>query len=73
MNTSTDTTATQLKDVMAGVCTPVAVVTAMDGARPHGTTVSAFASLSMTPPMVLSVSSVGPSYYGSFERPNSSE
>lgn len=53
MNTSTDTTATQLKDVMAGVCTPVAVVTAMDGARPHGTTVSAFASLSMTPPMVL--------------------
>ncbi|WP_461069861.1 flavin reductase [Streptomyces pseudoechinosporeus] len=25
----------------------------MDGRRPHGTTVSAFASLSMTPPMVL--------------------
>ncbi|MGP4045415.1 flavin reductase [Streptomyces sp. 2A115] len=31
---------------------PVAVVTAMDGRRPHGTTVSAFACLSMTPPMV---------------------
>ena len=41
------------RDVMAGVCTPVSVVTAMAGARPHGTTVSAFASLSMTPPMVL--------------------
>jgi flavin reductase (DIM6/NTAB) family NADH-FMN oxidoreductase RutF len=43
----------KFKDVMAGVCTPVSVVTAMDGHRPHGTTVSAFASLSMTPPMVL--------------------
>jgi flavin reductase (DIM6/NTAB) family NADH-FMN oxidoreductase RutF len=38
---------------MARVCTPVSVVTALDGDRPHGTTVSAFASLSMTPPMVL--------------------
>lgn len=41
------------REVMAGVCTPVAVVTAMDGERPHGTTVSAFASLSLDPPMVL--------------------
>ncbi|MFH9821152.1 flavin reductase family protein [Streptomyces sp. NPDC017230] len=41
------------RDVMAAVATPVAVVTAMDGTRPHGTTVSAFASLSLTPPMVL--------------------
>ncbi|NKQ51620.1 flavin reductase family protein [Amycolatopsis sp. K13G38] len=41
------------RDVMAGVCTPVSVVTTMDGARPHGTTVSAFSSLSMRPPMVL--------------------
>lgn len=39
--------------VMAQVCTPVTVVTAMDGDRPHGTTVSAFASLSISPPMVL--------------------
>jgi flavin reductase (DIM6/NTAB) family NADH-FMN oxidoreductase RutF len=39
--------------VMGSVCTPVAVVTAMAGARPHGTTVSAFASLSLEPPMVL--------------------
>jgi flavin reductase (DIM6/NTAB) family NADH-FMN oxidoreductase RutF len=38
---------------MARVCTPVSVVTAMSGLLPHGTTVSAFASLSMQPPMVL--------------------
>ncbi|MFI9534351.1 flavin reductase family protein [Nocardia fusca] len=42
-----------LKEAMAAVCTPVAVVTTMDGKRPHGTTVSAFASLSMAPPMIL--------------------
>jgi flavin reductase (DIM6/NTAB) family NADH-FMN oxidoreductase RutF len=41
------------REVMSGVCTPVSVVTAMDGQRPHGTTVSAFTSLSMDPPMVL--------------------
>ena len=44
---------TLLRDVMAGVATPVSVITAMDGERPHGTTVSAFMSLSMSPPMVL--------------------
>lgn len=49
---STDLTA-QFRDAMATVCTPVAVVTAMDGDRPHGTTVSAFASLSMSPPSLL--------------------
>lgn len=38
---------------MARVCTPVSVVTTLDGDRPHGTTVSAFASLSLDPPMVL--------------------
>ncbi|WP_254206016.1 flavin reductase family protein [Nocardia alni] len=38
---------------MAAVCTPVSVVTAMADGLPHGTTVSAFASLSMDPPMVL--------------------
>jgi flavin reductase (DIM6/NTAB) family NADH-FMN oxidoreductase RutF len=48
------TVATQaFRDVMARVCTPVCVVTALDGHHPHGTTVSAFASLSLTPPMVL--------------------
>ncbi len=41
------------REVMASVCTPVSVVTAMAGGLPHGTTVSAFASLSMEPPMVL--------------------
>src|SRR5437764_1050315 len=41
------------KDAMTNVAAPVAVVTAMDGALPAGTTVSAFLSLSMTPPMVL--------------------
>lgn len=41
------------REVMAAAASPVAVVTALDGSRPHGTTVSAFASLSLTPPMVL--------------------
>jgi flavin reductase (DIM6/NTAB) family NADH-FMN oxidoreductase RutF len=39
--------------VMASVCTPVSIATAFDGSRPHGTTISAFASLSMKPPMIL--------------------
>lgn len=43
----------RFRDVMADVPTPVTVITAMDDARPHGTTVSAFSSLSMNPPMVL--------------------
>ncbi|POM23191.1 4-nitrophenol 4-monooxygenase/4-nitrocatechol 2-monooxygenase, reductase component [Actinomadura rubteroloni] len=39
------------RDLMAGVCAPVTIVTtSADG--PHGTTVSAFASLSLRPPMV---------------------
>ena len=38
---------------MSGVCTPVTVVTAFNGTMPHGTTVSAFTSLSLAPPMVL--------------------
>lgn len=41
------------REVMAGVCTPVAVVTTIAGGLPHGTTVSAFASLSLAPPMVM--------------------
>ncbi|HEU0101169.1 MAG TPA: flavin reductase family protein [Mycobacteriales bacterium] len=47
------TTAERFVAAMSTVCTPVAVVTAMAGARPHGTTVSAFASLSLAPPMVV--------------------
>jgi flavin reductase (DIM6/NTAB) family NADH-FMN oxidoreductase RutF len=41
------------KAVMGSVCTPVTVVTAFDGDRPHGTTVSAFCALSLAPPMVM--------------------
>ncbi|MFD6548506.1 flavin reductase family protein [Streptomyces sp. NPDC058398] len=41
------------RDAMAAVASPVAVVTAVDGERAHGTTVSAFVSLSLAPPMVL--------------------
>lgn len=40
------------RDAMAEVCAPVTVVTALVDGRPHGTTVSAFASLSLEPPMV---------------------
>ena len=49
VGTLTDT----FKEVMAGVCSPVSVVTATADGRPHGSTVSAFASLSLVPPMVL--------------------
>ena len=45
--------AAAFRTTMAAVCTPVSVVTALDGHLPHGTTVSAFASLSMAPPMLL--------------------
>jgi flavin reductase (DIM6/NTAB) family NADH-FMN oxidoreductase RutF len=47
------TLADSFREVMAGVATPVSVVTALRDGHPHGTTVSAFASLSMDPPMVL--------------------
>jgi flavin reductase (DIM6/NTAB) family NADH-FMN oxidoreductase RutF len=39
------------RDLMAAVCAQVTIVTAAEGA-PFGTTVSAFASLSLRPPMV---------------------
>ncbi len=45
--------AADFRAVMAGVATPVSVVTTLTDGHPHGTTVSAFASLSMSPPMVL--------------------
>lgn len=38
---------------MGNVATPVSIVTALEDDRPHGSTVSAFASLSMDPPMIL--------------------
>jgi flavin reductase (DIM6/NTAB) family NADH-FMN oxidoreductase RutF len=50
---ATDVPPELFKAVMGSVCTPVSVVTAFEGTRPHGTTVSAFSSLSLTPPMVM--------------------
>jgi len=43
----------RFRATMGNVATPVAVVTSVGSGRPHGTTVSAFVSLSMDPPMVL--------------------
>ena len=43
----------EFRATMASVCMPVTVVTAMDAGRPHGTTVSAFSSLSIEPPLVM--------------------
>jgi len=42
----------QFRDMMAGVCAPVTVVTTMTSAGPHGTTVSSFSSLSLDPPLI---------------------
>jgi flavin reductase (DIM6/NTAB) family NADH-FMN oxidoreductase RutF len=41
------------REALASVAAPVAVVTSFHGQRPHGTTVSAFCSLSLEPPLVL--------------------
>ncbi|MEW2503780.1 flavin reductase family protein [Amycolatopsis sp. NPDC047767] len=44
----------RFREVMAHVATPVSVVTGLsDGGSPYGSTVSAFSSLSLRPPMVL--------------------
>jgi len=43
----------EFRSALASVCAPVTVVTAMDDARPHGTTVSAFSSLSLQPPLIM--------------------
>jgi flavin reductase (DIM6/NTAB) family NADH-FMN oxidoreductase RutF len=64
--------ADDFRSVMGAVATPVAVATAMDQRGPHGTTVSAFTSLSLDPPMVLVALDRGsaPTWY-SAERPTS--
>jgi len=49
----TDDLRSVFRNTMAGVCTPVSVVTTICRNFPFGTTVNAFASLSMEPPMVL--------------------
>ena len=41
------------RNVMARVAAAVSVITSMTDGAPHGTTVSAFASLSIRPPMVM--------------------
>jgi flavin reductase (DIM6/NTAB) family NADH-FMN oxidoreductase RutF len=41
------------REALAAVAAPVAVVTSFHRERPHGTTVSAFCSLSLEPPLVL--------------------
>jgi flavin reductase (DIM6/NTAB) family NADH-FMN oxidoreductase RutF len=41
------------REALASVCTPVSVVTSHHEGHAHGTTVSAFCSLSLEPPMVL--------------------
>lgn len=41
------------RTVMATVCTPVAVVTAVENGHRHGTTVGSFCSLSLEPPLIL--------------------
>lgn len=43
----------QFRAAMAQVCTPVSIVTTMSADGPFGTTVSAFNSLSMNPPMIM--------------------
>ena len=40
------------RDLMAGVCAPVSVVTTADADGPHGATVSSLASLSLRPALV---------------------
>ena len=42
----------EFRDLMAGVCAPVTVVTTTGDGRPYGATVSSFTSLSLNPPLV---------------------
>ncbi|TRY18658.1 flavin reductase family protein [Tessaracoccus rhinocerotis] len=48
-----DELAAAFREAMSRVSAPVTIVTTMQDGVPHGTTVSAFASLSVHPPMVL--------------------
>ena len=40
------------RDLMAGVCAPVSIVTTADEDGPHGATVSSLASVSLRPPLI---------------------
>jgi flavin reductase (DIM6/NTAB) family NADH-FMN oxidoreductase RutF len=53
MNAADSALIDRFRGVMSTVCSPVTVITAAGQDRPHGTTVSAFTSLSLDPPMVL--------------------
>ncbi|MDI2030550.1 flavin reductase family protein [Saccharopolyspora sp. TS4A08] len=53
MSTTPAVTHDEFRAVMGSIATPVAVVSAFDRDRPHGTTVSAFMSLSKEPPMTV--------------------
>jgi flavin reductase (DIM6/NTAB) family NADH-FMN oxidoreductase RutF len=53
MTTESRSVAPQVfRDMMAGVCAPVTVVTTVSDGAPVGATVSSFASLSLDPPLV---------------------
>lgn len=45
--------ADSFRAALGSVPTPVTVVTTLHGGRPHGTTVSAFSSLSLDPPLIV--------------------
>jgi flavin reductase (DIM6/NTAB) family NADH-FMN oxidoreductase RutF len=47
-----EVTGSEFRDAMACIVQPVAVVTALDGRRPHGTTVGTVTALSLAPPLV---------------------
>lgn len=60
------------RKAMASVATPVSIVTTIElFGQPYGTTVSAFNSLSMSPPMVLVSLDAGSSLLGMIERSGS--
>lgn len=45
-------TGTEFRELMSGVCAPVAIVTTADDDGPAGATVSSFTSMSLRPPLV---------------------
>ncbi len=53
LSVAPDVLSTSFRRAMGQVAAAVSVVTVLDGPEPHGTTVSAFSSLSMEPPMMV--------------------
>ena len=58
----------EFRSLMAGVCAPVTVVTTTDADGPAGSTVSAFASLSLHPPLISVAFDRGSSLLGRIQR-----